>query len=91
MDKKQLALNRIKSLFYQARTRPEYANRYVKLARKIAMKARISIPKIYKRKFCKHCYNYFQKDNYKVRTTKHHLVYTCLKCKKYTRIPLNSS
>jgi len=88
MEKKQIAMQRIKILFYQAKTRPKYANRYVTLARKIAMKARISIPKIYKRKFCKHCYNYFQKDNYRVRTIKNKLVYTCHKCKKFTRIPL---
>lgn len=88
MSKKQIALERIKILFEKAKEFPKQANRYVELARKLAMKSRQSIPKKYKRKFCKHCKNYFQKNNYRVRTIKNKLVYTCFKCKKFTRIPL---
>lgn len=88
MDKKQIAKQRIKILFQKAKEFPEKANRYVQLARNLTQKARIRMPTIYKRKFCKHCKNYFTKGNYRVRTIKHKLVYTCLKCKKFTRIPL---
>lgn len=91
MDKKQIAKQRIKILFQQAKKTPKYANKYIKLAIKLAQKARTRIPKIYKRKFCKHCKNYFTKNNYRVRTIKHKLVYTCKKCKKFTRIPLKPS
>lgn len=90
MSKKEIAKQRIKTLFQQAKQTPNYANRYVTLALKLAAKARIRIPKQLKRKFCKHCKTYFQKGNYRVRTIKHKLVYTCFKCKKFTRIPLKS-
>ncbi len=63
MEKSAIALQRIKILFENAKKMPKYANRYVELARKIAMKARISIPRQYKRMFCKHCKNYFTSNH----------------------------
>lgn len=87
---KQIARERIQVLFQQASKAKTQAlaNRYVNLARKIQMKARIRMPKELKRKFCKHCYNYFKSKNYRVRTKNQKIVYTCIKCKKYSRFPL---
>ena len=83
----KLALERIDKLFSEAEKNKDLGSRYVFLARKIAMKARISIPKIYKRKFCKYCHNYFTSKNLRVRTKNNKVVYYCLNCKKYTRYP----
>ena len=86
-SKQQIAKERIEILFREAKKEPEMADRYVQLARKIAMKARISIPAEYKRKFCKSCKTYFQKGNYKIRLKKGKKYYHCLTCKKITVIP----
>lgn len=86
-SKQQIAKERIDILFKQVKLEPEMANRYVELARKIAMKARISIPSKYKRMFCKYCNTYFQKGNYKIRLKKGTKHYWCLTCKRLTRVP----
>ncbi|MAF36237.1 ribonuclease P [archaeon] len=91
---KKIALERIKTLFEQAETTNDLklSNRYVFLARKLAMKANISMPRVYKRRYCKHCYNYFiPNKTCQVRTTKKKIVsYLCLKCNKRTRIPYHT-
>ncbi len=91
-NKKEIARERIKILFQQAKEKfpknPELSNRYVKLARELAMKVKIRIPPELKRKFCKHCYKYLvPSKNLRVRTRNKKIVYYCLECKKYTRIP----
>ncbi|MCK4589593.1 MAG: ribonuclease P [Nanoarchaeota archaeon] len=88
---KETAKQRIKELFQEAqKTKSQkLANRYVQLARKIAGKARIRMPKIYKRRFCKHCYTYLRSgQNARIRTRQGKLVIYCLECKKFARIPL---
>ena len=65
------------------------ANRYVALARKIAMKVRLRLPKEYKRRFCKHCYAYLQPGaNSRIRIRQGKVIISCLECKNFTRIPL---
>ena len=91
---KRIAKERVEILFEQAEKafplKPERANRYVALARKIAMKVNLSMPKKYKRRFCKHCYAYLQPSvNSTQRTREGKLVIYCKECKKYTRIPLS--
>lgn len=91
---KEIALQRIKELFAEAEKTKDQklANRYVELARKIAGKARVRIPREYKRRFCKHCYSYLRLGkNARIRTRQGKLVIYCLECKKYTRIPLKSN
>jgi len=91
LKQKEIAKERIDVLFEEAlkvKTQ-KLANRYVELARKIAMKVNYKMPKKYKRKFCKHCYTYFRDGNYRVRTKDNKLIYYCFNCKKYTRIPLS--
>ena len=89
---RDIAIERIQELFNQAELRfkksPELANRYVYIARKIAMKFKVKIPKELKRRFCKHCYNYMVPSvNCRVRLTQKKVVYSCLNCKKFMRFP----
>lgn len=66
----------------------ELANRYVKIARKIAMKVNLRTPSRLKRKFCKHCYSFLMPGvNCRVRTRENKVIYYCLECKKYMRLP----
>lgn len=86
----KIAKERIKKLFEQAEIRfkedPKLANRYVYLARKIAMKLKIRIPPSLKRRFCKHCYSYLVPNkNCRVRIRKDKIIYTCFNCKKFMR------
>lgn len=64
----QIAEERIGILFREAKLNTEYANRYVFLARKIAMKLNVKIPKGYKMRYCHKCYRYFSRGNFTVRT-----------------------
>ena len=91
-QKKQV-LEMIKRLFLEAKLQfpynPELSNRYVKLARRAAMKVNLRFPREYKRKFCKYC-NYYlvPGKNSRVRLHKSRVIYYCFNCKKYSRIPL---
>ena len=89
----KIARERIKILFEQAdkifKKSPKLSNRYVELARKIAMKVNYRLPKYLKRKFCKHCYSYLKPGvNSRIRIHKNKVIIYCKDCKKYTRIPL---
>src|SRR3989344_5458508 len=90
---KEIAMERIKKLFQEAeKTFPQnkaLANRYIVLARKLAMKVRISFPLEIKRKYCKFCYSYLQPGvNVRIRTRDGKVIISCLDCKKFTRIPI---
>ncbi|MBU0470546.1 MAG: ribonuclease P [Nanoarchaeota archaeon] len=89
---KEIALQRIKTLFEEAENNfsknKALSNRYVALARKIAMKVKIRIPLDLKRRFCKHCYKYLMPGvNSRVRTREGKVIISCFECKKFTRIP----
>ena len=93
MNKVQVGRERVQTLFEQAddvfSTDKALAHRYVTLARKIAMKAKITLPREYQRKFCKHCYHYLRPGvNCRVRTRAGKVVISCLDCKKFMRIPV---
>lgn len=83
----KIAKERINILFSEAKKRKEKADRYVFLARKIAKKYNLKIPKELKRTYCHYCYAYFTSENVKVRTNpKTRCVeYHCLACGKITR------
>ena len=89
-EQKEIAKERIKTLFKQAENNHSMANRYVTLARKLAMKVKIRIPKEFKRRFCKHCYKYLTKDNSRVRTNNGKVIISCFECKKFMRIPIKT-
>lgn len=92
---KKEALEKIKILFLEAelqfKKNPSLSNRYVDLARKIAMRFKIRMPRELKRKFCKHCYSYLIPDkNCRVRIHKSRVIYFCFNCKKFMRFMLNN-
>jgi len=87
-----IALERIRTLFREAKTMfhedSKLSDRYVFLARKIAMKYKVKIPSLYRKKFCKNCHSYLVPSvNCSVRTKKGHLVYTCKACRNIMRFP----
>ena len=89
---KDTAKERIDVLFEQAEKifnkDSKLANRYVAMARKIAMKCKVRVPSKFKGKFCKHCYCYLVPGkNCRVRTHEGKVVYYCSSCKKYMRFP----
>jgi len=90
---KEIALQRIKILFQQAEQafpkNKVLANRYISLARKMAMKVHASIPQNLKRRFCKHCYKYLVPGvNARIRTRDGKVIISCFECKKFMRIPI---
>ena len=87
---KPLAHERIAVLFSEAERifseQPEYSDRYVELARKIAMRERVRIAPEFRRRYCHHCYRYLVPGaNMRVRVRPGHVAVTCLSCKKTTR------
>ena len=89
-DQREKAKARIKVLFEQAELNfsldSKLSDRYVLLARKIAMKYKVSIPSIFRRKFCKHCYSYLMPGkDCRIRTKNGMLIIYCLKCKKFNK------
>jgi ribonuclease P protein subunit RPR2 len=97
-ETRQIALQRIHSLFRLAkekiREEPQLAQRYAEVARKIAMRAKLRLPKEYRRMICRHCKSFIYPGvNCRVRVQQKrepHMVITCLVCGKITRIPLKS-
>lgn len=91
-EQRTVAAERIAELFRQAKITfkedPALADRYVGMARKISMKYKVKIPSVLKRQFCKHCYKFLVPSvNCRVRTKEGKLVYYCMSCKKFMRIP----
>lgn len=88
----EIALERINTLFEQAEQQfpkdPKLSDKYVELARKIAMKTKVRIPRELKRRFCKHCHSYLKQGvNCRVRMHDGKAVYHCQVCKQYMRFP----
>jgi len=93
---KRLAMQRIQTLFRLAKEtfheNPSLAQRYVDTARKIAMAAKVRLPRKYKRQVCKHCKSFILPGvNCRVRIKQQReprVVITCLNCGKQTRLPM---
>ena len=63
-----------------------FADRYVGMARRIAMKYRLRLPSGIRRKYCKHCHAFLRPGaNCRVRIGVKHVSYYCLECKKFMR------
>ena len=86
------ALKQIEHLFSEAELvfpNKARANRYVKLARKLAMKVNLRLPSKLKRRFCKYCYSYLKPGhNLTVRTSGGKLIYHCHECNKVWKMSL---
>lgn len=96
IKQKKIARERITVLFDEAKSvfkkSPSLANRYVTLARKMAMKYRIKMPREYKRLYCKHCYKFFQPGKTLTTRIKNKtLIYHCKNCGKIIRYPFRST
>jgi len=93
---KKIARERIEILFEQARLEfcehPERSDRYVGIARRIAMRQRIRIDREFRRQFCHHCHAFLVPgNNMRVRVHRRYVVVTCLCCNKKTRYLLGRS
>ena len=87
----RIAKERIAILFHEAEQASQKdANRYIELARNLAMKYKIRLPRGSKRLFCKYCYAYFKPGTFTVRTRNKTLITTCKHCDKIYRIPLRT-
>jgi ribonuclease P protein subunit RPR2 len=92
---KNIAKSRMYYLFHAAHDifpkNKDLANRYTYLARKYAQRAKIQIPKIWKKRICHHCKNFLYPGiNCIVRMQSRkgkgsHISLTCLDCGKITR------
>ena len=97
VDVKQIARQRIQTLFYEAkkvgRSDRKLASQYVESASKIAMAARIRLPADFRRQTCRSCHALLvQGHNCRVRVKQKrepHVVITCLNCGNQTRIVIN--
>jgi ribonuclease P protein subunit RPR2 len=93
---KKISKIRINKLFTIAELRAlsgnlNLADRYVKIARKISMRHKVTISKENKLRICKHCYCYLLPDsNCRIRIHRGKLIVFCFSCNKYTRHPLKS-
>jgi ribonuclease P protein subunit RPR2 len=95
---KKIAKQRIQILFQKAKNvypnNTQLSSRYVATARKVAMAAKIPLPRVYKRQVCKSCHGLLvQGENCRVRIRQErepHVVVTCLSCGCKTRIPLKN-
>jgi ribonuclease P protein subunit RPR2 len=89
----RIAKERIQILFRKAEeifaTDPCLADRYVHLARRIAMRHRIRIPANLRRRFCRFCDSYMVPGTTaRVRIHRRKVVVTCLRCNRQKRYPL---
>jgi ribonuclease P protein subunit RPR2 len=91
-----IALQRVHTLFHLAkeviREDPELAQRYVKIARKIAMKTKLRLPKEYRNLICRHCKSFIYPGvNCRIRIQQKrepHIVITCINCGEHSRITM---
>jgi len=87
---KLIAKERVINLFKKSKEiyskNSKLADRYVEIARKVAMKAQVSIPSNLKKQFCKKCNKYLVPgSNCRVRIKNQKLVYYCQSCKTFMR------
>jgi ribonuclease P protein subunit RPR2 len=87
-----MAGQRIKRLFELAEKaypeRPDLANRYVEIARRISMRHRVSIPRGLKKRICKKCGAFLVPgENSRVRLDGKNVIITCLECDAIKRYP----
>ncbi|MEM2143893.1 MAG: hypothetical protein QW279_00905 [Candidatus Jordarchaeaceae archaeon] len=68
---------------------PESAQRYVNLSRRISMKNKVRIPRVWRRRICRSCKSFLWPGvncRVRLRTKRQpHVVVTCFKCGRHTR------
>lgn len=90
VKQQKIALERINILFREAKSMfnedAKLSDKYVRLARKIAMKYKVKIPSKFRRNFCKRCHSYLMPGkNLRIRAQRGHMVYYCLNCRHIAR------
>ena len=88
----KIAKERIDILFKLAEesfyNHPERSDRYVKMARNIATKYNMRMPRIWKRRFCKDCNKFLKPgNNCQVRLKDSCVTIKCLECGNMVNIP----
>jgi RNase P subunit RPR2 len=92
-DQMRIAEKRIDKLFSFAENQAksgyiQYANNAVRIARRIAMKTTMRLPKKYKHQLCKYCYHYLVPSlTCQVRMNNGKKTITCFHCHKQMRYP----
>jgi ribonuclease P protein subunit RPR2 len=94
-EKKKVAMERVDTLFTLAERvfpyEPELANRYVEIALAVQRKAKIRLPRKWKRRYCKKCHSFLVPGvNARVRLRDKpypHVVVKCLNCGHIMRYP----
>ena len=94
-EKKKIALERIDVLFNLAERvfayDKELANRYVEIALAVQQKAKVRMPRKWKRRYCKKCHSFLVPGvNARVRLRQKrmsHVVIKCLECGHIMRYP----
>jgi ribonuclease P protein subunit RPR2 len=88
----RIARERIRILFDLAeKAPPERAERYVALARRIASRNRVHMPKDLRRLVCRGCKGYLNPSMSRTRvrqTREPHVATTCLRCGHVNRYPI---
>ena len=66
--------------------KPDLSHKYAKKARRMALKYKLKLPLSLKRRICKSCHAFLVPGkNLRVRTTRGHVTYYCLECRKFMR------
>jgi len=89
-ETRRLARERIEILFQRAGeffpTSPDLSDRCVDLARRIAMRQRVRIPRELRRRFCRNCSAYLVPGfTQRVRVHRGKVVTTCMRCSTHRR------
>ena len=92
-QQQKIAKRRVNYLFQLAkehfRQDSKLSDKYVKTARRIAMKHKIRLSSLLKKQFCRNCHKYLVAGvNSRVRLHKSRLIYYCMSCRHYTRQPI---
>jgi ribonuclease P protein subunit RPR2 len=95
-NRKKIARERIAILFEHAERffpeHPEWSDRCVERARKIAMRERVRIPREYRRRFCRRCNAYLVPGiNMRVRVHGGKVIVTCRVCGNQRRYQLGGA
>ena len=79
-------LRDIYRIFDTARKNTKLSKRYIRLAKKIAMRHNVKMPKELRKKYCRKCYSLFNSGNSKIRIKKGFKTIKCMECNSYMRI-----
>ena len=81
----QEIFKKIEFLFRKAKKSPEFAKKYITMARQIAKRNNIKLPEELRRNFCHKCNSYYNARNTKTRIKNKKKSIKCLVCGKFTR------